>query len=33
MEFVVRVVVFTGEVISAWAFAAWGYFQDKLDSK
>lgn len=32
MELVVGLVSFLGDVISAWAFAAWGYFQEKLDN-
>jgi hypothetical protein len=32
LDFVVGLLSFVGEVISAWAIAAWGYFQEKLEN-
>jgi len=32
MDFVIGLVSFVGEVISAWAIAAWSNFQEKLDN-
>jgi hypothetical protein len=32
MDFVVGLLSFVGEGISAWAIAAWSYFQEKLDN-
>jgi hypothetical protein len=32
MDFVVGLLSFLGEVISAWTTAAWSYFQEKLDN-
>jgi hypothetical protein len=32
LDFVVGLLSFVGEVISAWSIAAWSYFQEKLDN-
>jgi hypothetical protein len=32
LDFVVGLLSFVGEIISAWAIAAWSYFQEKLDN-
>jgi len=33
MEFVIGILSFVGDVISAWAISAWSYCQEKLDDR